>query len=214
MRTTVLGALVAAGLLAVGAAPASSATLLGQTINADIQIIGADDFGLYTINVLSGPITIGASGYSTDISVFRQLTEGGYSTPSNQIVGDVAVNITDGAVSVTMNGQVQPFELESKFSGISGPIVADADSATGTIPGVNMDLFSSYTANSLDFATYYLGYQTGTSVTQTETLTFGTGRGVPEPSTWALMLLGVGVLGAAVRRARRLGGEPLAAAPV
>lgn len=205
MKTSILGAIAGVLLASAVAAPASSATLLGQTINADITITGSDDHGAYTIDVLNGPITIGASGYSIDVPVFKQLTEGGFSTVSNQINGNVAVNITGDTVAVTMNGQVQPFELESVLSGISGPIASDTDSATGLISGVNLDLSSSFTSSSLDFATYYLGYQTGTSVTQTETLTFGTAvGGVPEPATWAMLILGVAMVGFAARR-RSLG---------
>lgn len=71
--------------------------------------------------------------------------------------------------------------------------------------GVNLDLFDSNTPHSVDFATYYLGFQPGTDLTQTETLTFAPGAGaVPEPSTWVLLLAGFVGLGFAGRlRSRR-----------
>jgi len=196
-------ALVVFGLSSVEIAPAASATLIGQTFNGNIVISGEDDNGFYTIPVFNGPITVGGLGYSTDIPVFKQLTEDGFSTASNQIAGDVAFAITGNTISVTMNGQVQPFELESQFTGIGvgnplGAIIGDVDSTSGNpglFPGVNMDLFNSFDAHSLDFATYYLGYQPGTNLTQTETLTFGAAPAVPEPSTWAMMLLGFAGVG-------------------
>jgi hypothetical protein len=200
-----------AGLALVQATPAASATLFGETLDANITISGEDDNGFYTLQVLDGPVVVGASGFSDTIPVFKQLTEDGFATASNQITGDVIVAIGADTISVEMQGQVQPFELESKFSGIgaaSFQIAADADSATGVMSGVNLDLSDSDTAHSVDFATFYLGFQPGTDLTQTETLTFATGGGggggVPEPSTWMLLLAGFAGLGfAGLSRLRR-----------
>ena len=198
------------GLVLVQAAPAASATLFGETLDANITITGQDDNGFYTLPVLLGPVVVGASGFSDTIAVFKQLTEDGFATASNQITGNVIVTIGAETISVEMQGQVQPFELESKFSGIgaaSFQIAADADSATGTMSGVNLDLFDSDTSHSVDFATFYLGFQPGTDLTQTETLTFATsvgGGAVPEPSTWMLLLAGFAGLGfAGLSRSRR-----------
>lgn len=194
--------LAAAGLAALLAAPAAAGSLTGQTINANINITGEDDHGFYTLPVLVGPVSIpGPGDFVDNIPVFKQLTEDGFSTPTNTIDGNVIVDISGNAISVTMQGQVQPFELESQFTGVSGTIVSDVDSATGVESGVNQELFNTFTAHSLDFATFYLGFQTGTNLTQTETITFGTPT--PEPATWAMMLIGFGGLGVALRGSRR-----------
>jgi hypothetical protein len=192
------------GLALVPTAPAASATLFGETLDADITISGQDDNGIYTLPVLVGPVVVGASGFSENLPVFKQLTEDGFATPTNQITGNVIVNIGANTISVEMQGQVQPFELESMFSGIGGPsfqITDVVDSATGVMSGVNLDLSPSNTAHSVDFATFYLGFQPGTDLTQTETLTFapvgGGGGAVPEPSTWILLLAGFAGLGVA-----------------
>lgn len=185
-------------------APALAASLIGQTFDADVSISGEDDNGFYTLDVLTGPITPAFSGVTYTIPVFKQLTFMGFHTQSNQIDGTVIVTFTDDTVSVNMSGQVQPFELESKLTGITGPIVGDADSATGVWPGVNLDLFHSFVKTGLDFASYYLGYQTGTNLTQTQTLTFGVPT--PEPAAWTMMLMGLGGAGALLRRARRRAG--------
>jgi hypothetical protein len=192
-------------------APATGATLIGQTINADITISGQDDpnfvtpgdNGFYTLTVFNGPIAIpGPGNFNQTIPVFQQLSFMGFHTASNQINGSVVINISANAISVTMNGQVQPFELQSQFSGIAGNITNVVDTATGVISGVNMDLSHSFTSSSVTFASFYLGFQPGTSLTQTETLTFAAAA-VPEPSTWAMMLLGFAGLGFAFRQSRR-----------
>jgi PEP-CTERM motif len=209
LKTIPLISSVIAGLAFVHAGPAASATLFGETLDANITITGEDDNGIYTLPVLVGPVVVGASGFSENIPVFKQLTEDGFATQSNQITGNVIVTIGAATISVEMQGQVQPFELESTFSGIgasSFQIAADADSATGTVSGVNLDLFDNDTSHSVDFATFYLGFQPGTDLTQTETLTFaeGVGGAVPEPSTWVLLLAGfAGLCFAGHSRARR-----------
>lgn len=179
-------------------------SLNNQTINGHISITGADDNGSYTINVLNGPITIGSSGYSQTFNVFRQLTEGGFSTASNQINGTVTLNISGSNISVNMNGQVQPFELTNDFSNIADLITNASFSSTGLMTGVNMDLGGSHTSNSVNFSTYYLGFQPGTNVTQTAALRLSAVTGaVPEPATWAMMLLGFAGIGVAMRRGQK-----------
>jgi hypothetical protein len=179
------------------AAPAFAGTLIGQTFDASVAITGEDDNGFYAVDVLTGPITPTPSGVTYVVPVFKQLTFDTFSTPSNQIDGTVSITFTDNTVSVNMSGQVQPFELESKFTAISGPITSDVDTASGAQPGVSMDLFHSFTSKALDFASYYLGYQTGTDLTQTQTLTFGVP--VPEPGDWILMLAGLFGVGGLLR---------------
>src|SRR5215471_4407202 len=117
------------GFMAVGIAPAS-ADLIGQTFNANIEITGSDDHGPYTISVLNGPVTGPVVNDKT--TVFKQLTLGGFSTASNQITGSVTLNISANAISVNFNGQAQPFELESQFTGIGGNIVSIVESSPGS----------------------------------------------------------------------------------
>ena len=134
-----------------------------------------------------------------------------FATASNQIDGNVIVTIGANTISVEMQGQVQPFQLKFKFFDIgaaSFQIASDADSATGLMSGVNARLFGNQTAHSVDFATLYNGFQPGTDLTQTETLTFapvgGGGGAVPEPSTWLLLVTGFAGLGfTGLARSRR-----------
>lgn len=198
----------AAGLAVMMSSPASAYTLFGETLNATIQIAGMDDNGFYTIDVLNGPVSVGAGGFTQTYHVFQQLTQGGFATASNRIVGDVTLTIGADTVSVRMAGQVQPYLLSTSLSGIGGSsfiVTGMTDSATGLMDGVNMDWSHNFSDNSIDFATYYLGFQPGTDVTQTETLTFGPAvtAAVPEPATWAMMLAGFGGLALMARRRRK-----------
>jgi hypothetical protein len=84
------------------------------------------------------------------------------------------------AISVNFNGQAQPFELESQFTGIGGNIVSIVESSSGFQAGVSEVFGHSFTATSVDFASFYFGFQPGTNTTQTETLTFGPAL-VPAP---------------------------------
>ena len=81
MRTTARILLALIGFVTCGAATAASATLLHQSINADIAISGEDDNGFYRLGVFNGPISVGA-GFADDVSVFKRLTEEGFATPA------------------------------------------------------------------------------------------------------------------------------------
>lgn len=195
-------ALAAATLFGVTTA-ANAATLLGQTINGSIKIDGSDDTGFYTINVLTGPVSVGA-GFSNTYSVFKQLTQGGFATATNRVTGNIILNITADTIAVQFTGQAQPFQLSSAFTGIAGQIINVANSSTGIISGVNQDAGSSFTTSSVSFSTIYFGFQPGTNVTQTEKLTFAkVTTAVPESTTWAMMIVGFSLVGGVLRQNRK-----------
>ena len=64
-------------------------------------------------------------------------------------------------------------------------------------PNLSLDVLES-------FATVYFRYDQVTHLATAQFTPFGAAGAVPEPSTWAMMLVGFGALGCAMRRRRRL----------
>ena len=64
-------------------------------------------------------------------------------------------------------------------------------------PNLSLDVLES-------FATVYFRYDQVTHLATAQFTPFGDAAAVPEPSTWAMMLVGFGALGFAMRRRRRL----------
>jgi PEP-CTERM motif len=121
-----------------------------------------------------------------------QLTEGGFSTPSNVLSGTATVDIGDTGITVQYAGQAQPGEIVFDFTNVGTTIVGESTSTSGIMNGVNMALTPSFTASSVTGMGFFLfGFQPATDVTQTAALSFGT-TPVPEPD--AIVLLGAGLL--------------------
>jgi hypothetical protein len=175
------------------------ADLSNSTISAAITLQGLDDNGFYTVDVFTGAINVG-SGFNNTYSFFRQDTFGGFSTASNQLTGAIVLSIDADSITLIFNGQAQPVELIGDFTGLPATITSATETDSGFLAGVSLPLSNNFTETSLTMNAFYLGFQPGTSTTQTDTLTFASS--VPEPST--LLLLGsglLGLLGAARRRA-------------
>ncbi len=83
-----------------------------------------------------------------------------------------------------------------------------AISGTTTLPGNSgtNDSYLSTLGQSLAPGSYIVGFlqqDDDYGATANSGAIFETGDGVPEPSTWAMMLLGFGATGIAIRRSRR-----------
>jgi hypothetical protein len=206
MKLAFYGALAGA-ILALAPNVVRADGLLNSTINAAITLQGQDDNGFYTIDVFTGAISVG-SGFNSTYSFFRQNTFAGFSTASDQLTGTIGLSIAADSVTLTFNGQAQPVELTGDFTGLPATITSATETDAGFVNGVSMPLSNSFTATSLTINAFYLGFQPGTSTTQTDTLTFVPASSVAEPSS--LFLTGtwlLGVMGIARRKILRFSGR-------
>jgi hypothetical protein len=177
--------------------------LSNTTINAAITLQGQDDNGFYTVDVFTGAINVG-SGFDSTYSFFRQGTYDGFSTASNQLTGAIGLSIATDSITLTFNGQAQPVELIGDFTGLPATITSATETDSGFLNGVAMPLPNSFTATSLTMNAFYLGFQPGTSTTQTDTLTFGPTSSVAEPSSLLLTATSLfGMIGIMRRKIRR-----------
>ncbi len=202
MKLAFCGALAWA-LLALSPNVARADGLANATINAAITLQGQDDNGFYTVDVFTGAISVG-SGFSNTYTFFRQNTFDGFSTASDQLTGTIGLSIAADSITLTFNGQAQPVELVGDFTGLPATITSATEVDSGFLNGVSMPLSNSFTATSLTMSAFYLGFQPGTSTTQTDTLTFAPASSVAEPSSLFLTATSLfGVIGIARRKIRR-----------
>jgi hypothetical protein len=183
-------ALLASGLaLSIGitATPAAAVTVLTQ-VGADIST------SPYTFSFMGGSFTFdGSGGFPTILSV---QTDGGaavrtvFGNPSTDFVNRGTVvydaNTLGGYGSFPAFTPI-PFTNGDNFLGLRV-----------TSGGLNYYGFA-YTTNSL-FNGYGFETTPGAGITATTNLA---AAAVPEPETWALMLIGFFVVGGAMRMARR-----------
>jgi hypothetical protein len=179
MRKLVLGLLGAAALTFGSAAPAA-VTINGSNMTAS----GATDNGL---NFSAGFFELGGSSPFDAWITFTETLDGFYGftlTTTN-------FGVNNGATDVDFN--------------INGVFVTDGTNTWNLLPDIDNNDFNEDFALLGQFlpAGQYTLHITGTRGTASAfsgTISFGA---VPEPGTWAMMLLGFGAVGFAMRRRRR-----------
>ena len=130
-------------------------------------------------------------------TVHAQLVLQGYSLGDDITSSEFVSFVYDGS-NLQHAFTVTPSELQNIGgllpTSLPGPAVVDL---TFVVPGVESDLFSSHSSGSWSLETADSGDN-------------GVWQGVPEPSTWALMLLGFAGLGFAAHRRAKKGRAALA----
>jgi hypothetical protein len=216
VKTIKFAAALAAMTIGAAAAGASQATVYTLTLSGCSSSCGAGPFGTVTV---TNNVTDAGS-----LDVFVQLAQGvqfngaGGSNTHNSLAFDLV-----GSPTVTYKGLTgEPFANSGAMSNASpfGPFGYSLDftGKNGNPTGVTTLSFEIYSAaasalhplllGSTDYngtplyfsADIYANGQTG-NVAATGVPT--TGGGVPEPASWAMMLVGFGGLGAVLRAQRR-----------
>ena len=179
--STVL-AIAAAPLALIVAGPAAAADFLGDTLNGSYNFPGAGTVFSNQGNQVVAP---------TASFTFRT------GTPNvTAIVSAASVlltfDATGGFTGAAFNGVVLTDLTRGDITGFT------LDSAT-TLAGFDQSRLS-FTANSLSLNLQGLANTRSDRVLAN--VSFAGASAVPEPAAWALMLVGFGVIGAALRRAR------------
>jgi hypothetical protein len=222
MRTIALVAAAASLMMGLATSQADAGSLIPY------QNIGTYNSDTYSFSATAtGDITAyftGASaGYDNQIGLFVNGVSTGvyglddHSTPIGQSLNLGPVNAGD---TLTFVLDILTLGGAKVYSDPALNVGYDGGPATGTDDGHNHIYSTSYDGlnpafgavpagtyvafEDLSFPNSDYDYNDETFVfTNTSTITDQGGPSVPEPATWALMLLGVGAVGAAMRAARR-----------
>jgi choice-of-anchor C domain-containing protein len=207
VRALVLGAVAAAGLAAAGAAGAATFT------NGSFENASVDPGGSF-VTLLAGSLAIDGwvvTGDSIDyIGGYWQPQDG---SRSIDLSGDAAGGVSQTFDTLAGHSYVVTFFLAGNPDGGAGAKVAISSATGGPTQSNTFLVGGSNTHADMGWLPYQYHFKaTGTSTTlsfssATET-PFGPAldnvsvAAVPEPAQWALMLMGFGGLGAAMRRRR------------
>jgi hypothetical protein len=175
MRKTVFAILAASALALTGTATTANAAVVvtsSSNLAAPAPIVSVSN-GITTINFGQDALT---NPFST---TFSFMTDGAYTANFRATTSTPGELFTSGLLT----GPGLP---------IAGLTFSDLNTQVISLMGVNLLAQSTYTL------TIGGGGVTGAAYTGNGTLT----PAVPEPATWALMLLGFGAIGMTVRRRR------------
>ena len=125
-------------------------------------------------------------------------------------VGGAGVDTMDPGNVTDVTLETRSYDPAGRLVWTSGQVAVDAD---GQVPegweAQTRLVFENVEANapsgdsSYRLATHTITLLDGQGVSNAQIFATGTPGNVPEPATWAMMLMGFGVTGAAMRRSRR-----------
>jgi hypothetical protein len=166
--------------------------LINQSGLSAAYTSGVTDFTTYTATTVHTGNTIAAPSGFTGTSGEPQTITFNFSGPTT--IGSIAIWAINNVGSITQ------FSLSGDGGAIAGVFNAAADNGTGIDPA--QDFFFAPQLTSKITMTV-LNTAGGTAlIPGLGAVAFGSGGAIPEPTSWALMLVGFGGVGAAMRRRR------------
>ena len=180
-------------LLLAGAVPATAATItFGGAGQGQLNTYSEAGF---TIARTSGDVSTGAGSGNPAPSLF------GFDGGTFQVTGAGLFTFGgfDGG-SGALSSQTQTFNVVGLLGGVS------LFNTTYTRNGAfGFQTFASNSAASIDRLVFNLSSTNGTSYNVDNIVVNGIAAAVPEPATWAMMLVGFGLAGSAMRRRKTIG---------
>jgi hypothetical protein len=195
MRVSSLGILLALGLATAGVAPAKAATIVVSFEELDGTGVISDGYGgirwnqNYTVSDRTFEPFLPSSGRSVAYPNYDKLQVGARGSLSFNFDAPVLFE------ELWLSGREQPVELSFFRDGLLLGSIS-------TMPGVAGAQKVSGWSAPLDQVT--ITGQAGFWVMDDITFRTDVFSAVPEPNTWAMMLIGFGVIGATMRRRKDL----------
>ena len=220
MKSILLGAIVVAGF---SASPAAAA-VVNMTVNGTVSF-GRDDLGLFG---QAGQFLAGSAyqmNFAFDVSNAANLGNSHQATGGTLFGRPSPVTRADILINGTTFSFINPYN--AYYNTFSYPAFSQMDVGTGGPNGINGGGFSwsrsdqgialaldtpvsrTFGAGDTVFSAFQQANQDQTAFTYlslrpTDLNISVAGTAVPEPGTWAMMIAGFGVVGAAVRRRTRM----------
>lgn len=216
-RKIIAGLMVSVGLAAAQPALAANLTLFNTGVNAAGVALGNNSAETH-YSLVSGPVGISSLNIRTANSAEAY--------PIGPWIGDSTVSSWIGPVGTDLIGPGGDYVYRYVFSlagfdpssvvingrwaaDDSGSIIVNGTNANQTVVGfenyANFQLQNLFVAgtNQIDFKVNNGGGPTGLRVEFTSATANPLNSAVPEPATWAMMMVGFGLIGAAMRRKRQ-----------
>ncbi len=210
--------IVLAALAVLAAVPASAATLLTSSAGYTGPSLDLTAFpGFYTFT--AGPVSLPNGITYTSTSPGSVLGTGGYGLNDNGVMNTtriIGTNSGSDVVTLTFANPVAAFGAGMNYAVIGGnpvgnaPVISAFDAGGGLIASFNLETLAPIRSGGANEFLLFRGINGNGTLIKSFTMSGGfliagetfTSAVVPEPASWAMLIAGFGLTGAAMRRRR------------